>query len=123
MEVVRIKATTLGVTGSATGIVTSSNHVSGRVAAIHIGVETGGTADITISMARDATTEEIVTLSAVTSSDWYYPRKQVCNSAGLLSYSVGGPYLEPYVVSDQLTMNITNATTDKTFTASIYVET
>jgi hypothetical protein len=123
IDIIRISATTLGATGSAAAMVSSSSVSYGHVSAIHLGVEAGGTADIGVSMAREVGSETVLSLVGISISGWYYPRKQACSNSGILSYSLGGPVLDRFIIGDQINMNITNATTDKTFTASIYVET
>jgi hypothetical protein len=122
VETTRLRAIPVGITGSATGAVTSSNVVDGRIIAVHVAIEDGGTASFTLAMQREASTENILSLTGITESNFYYPMRQACNNVGSLLYNVTGPQMERYVVADHLSMNITDATIDKTCTMSIYTE-
>ena len=116
IEKYSLSATTTGTTGSATGSKTSANVVSGKVHAVYFTCASGGTANITLS--QQSAGENILNLTAVASSSWYYPRRELVTNAG--SVSLNYEY-DRYCALDYLSMNVTNATTAKTFQLDIYV--
>ena len=123
IERVRLTTTTTGVTGSATGQATTSSNVSGRVAAVYVYVGSGGTADITLGMQGAQATENILSLGTITASAWYYPRKAICDYAGAAVYVTTGKVYEQFIVHDNLTLNVSNATTAVSFRATIFIDT
>ncbi len=122
LEKITLSATTTGTTGSATGSSTSANLVTGFVHAAYLTVPTSGTATVTLA-AQSAPSENILSLSVITASTWYYPRKQVCDLNGVaLTYNGTAQQSDRFIVHDYLTLSATTATTAKTFQLDIFVE-
>jgi hypothetical protein len=121
MELVKLSTTTTGTTGSATNAVTSSDVITGKIHGVYVTVPSGGTCTCTLAM--QAHGDNILSLTAIDASAWYYPRKAVCDNTGVaLTYNGTANVYDKYAVNDHLVLTITSATTAKTFTADIFVE-
>jgi hypothetical protein len=119
---VTLSATTTGTTGSASASVTSSVFASGLVHAVYLSVPSGGTANVSLAAAGDPS-ENIVQFGTVTASEWRYPRRQVCNYTGTAgTYDGVYPVQDRYVVSDYLSMSVSEATTAKTFSMTVFIQ-
>ena len=123
ISITHLGATTTGTTGSATGSAASANIVSGHVEAIYVTVPTGGTCTATLAMQGGAGSENVLSLSGITSSAWYYPRKPVVGIGGTaVTYDGTNNVCERFVVCDYMVLSVTSATTAKTFEADVYME-
>ncbi len=121
METIRLSATTTGTTGAAANAVTSSDVVAGKIHAVYVTVPTGGTCTCTLAMQAHA--DNILELSGIAASAWYYPRKAVCDNTGVsLTYNGTSNVYDKYAANDHLVWSITAATTSKTFVADIFVD-
>ncbi len=117
LEKISLSVPTTGTTGSATGSTTNHDLVVGFIHAAYLTVPTSGTASVTLA-AQSAPSENILSVGTVTTSAWYYPRREIVTNAGVsLNYEY-----DRYCIYDYLTLSASAATTAKTFQLDIFVE-
>jgi len=125
MQRVEVKVTTTGDDASASGS-GNSDICNGKLHAVYLDYHAsapGATTDVTLALA-EAPAATLLTVTDSATDGWYFPRQQVCDTAGAgLTYDGTRTINEPFPVTGRLTVSVaqSNALTN-CVTAYIYVE-
>lgn len=112
----RLVLTATGSEGSATGVVTSGNRLTGFIRGIHVDYASGltTTTDLAVGTVNPAATVE--TLSNSATDGWTYPSVQLTGSTGA---AVTGAY-DRFFVDDYLTVSASQASSGTVATVTVY---
>lgn len=126
MEALIISVTTTGAAGSATGDTTSAIVLRGKLHAVYLDYNAsapGATTDVAISQAQ-APSATLLTVTNNATDGWYFPRQQVCDTAGAaLTYDGSEAVSEPLPVDGKLTVAVAQSNAlAPCVTAYLYIE-
>ena len=116
--------TASGSDGSA-AVTAYSNHVQGKIHAVHIGYDGDdpATTDVTLSDDADPAAESIVSLTNNATDIKIYPRRVTEKNDGTdILYETGEEVHDYYAVNGRLKLVVAQANTDDVITATVWIE-